>query len=83
MVQEFNDFCFAEHESGDTGIVYGESSSYAGYHLIYFVNADGELYSRVMADQEMRSEAYNEAVTALSADLKPERTFMWRYAMNS
>ena len=31
---------------------------------------------------EMRSEAYNEAVTALAADLTPVRTFMWRYAMN-
>ena len=29
MVQEFNDFCFADHKAGDTGIVYGESSSYA------------------------------------------------------
>ena len=81
MVPEFNDFCFAGHSSGDTGIVYGESSSYAGYHLIYFVNADGELYSRTMADEEMRSEAYNEAVTEMTAELLPQRTFMWRYAM--
>ena len=83
MVSEFNDFCFAGHSSGDTGIVYGESGSYAGYHLIYFVNADGELYSRTMAEEELRSQSYNEAVTALTGDLKPERTFMWRYAMNS
>ena len=47
------------------------------------VNADGELYSRTMAEQELRSEAYNEAVTELTGDLKPERTFMWRYAMNN
>ena len=83
MVTEFNDFCFAGRSSGDTGIVYGETSSYAGYHLIYFVSADGELYSRTMAEQELRSEAYNEAVSALTGDLTPVRTFMWRYAMNS
>ena len=38
MVPEFDAFCFDEsRQPGDTGIVYGESGSYAGYHVMYFV----------------------------------------------
>ena len=79
MVPEFNDFCFADHQPGDTAIVYGESSSYAGYHLIYFVSGDGELYSRTVAKNDMSSKAYNEAVEALLEPYTTEHTGMWRY----
>ena len=54
MVQEFNDFCFAPHSKGDTAIVYGESGSYAGYHVMYYVG-EGELYSNTLAEQSLRS----------------------------
>jgi parvulin-like peptidyl-prolyl isomerase len=41
MVEEFNDWCFdPARKSGDTGIVYGESSSYKGYHIMYFVGTN-------------------------------------------
>ena len=55
MVTEFNDFCFDGHKPGDTGIVYGESSSYAGYHVIYYVG-DGPLYSSYLAKTELQNE---------------------------
>ena len=43
MVPEFDAFCFDESRApGDTGIVYGESGSYAGYHVMYFVG-EGDL----------------------------------------
>ena len=54
-MQEFNDFCFAEHKAGDTGIVYGESASYAGYHVMYYVG-EGELNSNVIAETALRNE---------------------------
>ena len=54
MVQEFNDFCFAPHSKGDTAVVYGESGSYAGYHVMYYVG-EGELSSKVIAQQDLRS----------------------------
>ena len=54
MVAEFNDFCFAPHSKGDTAIVYGESGSYAGYHVIYYVG-EGALYSNTIAEQNLRS----------------------------
>ena len=54
MVPEFEAFCFAPHKSGDTGIVYGESSGYAGYHVMYYVG-EGKLYSSVIADNALRS----------------------------
>ena len=44
MVPEFDAFCFAGHEAGDTGIVYGDNGGYAGYHVIYF-SGEGGLYS--------------------------------------
>ena len=83
MVKEFNDFCFADHKKGDTAIVKGSSSSYTGYHLIYFVGADGELYSRTMAEDQLRSEAYNAALEELTSGLEGTRTAMWRYVMKS
>ena len=55
MVQEFNDFCFGGHKPGDTAIVYGESGSYAGYHVIYYVG-EGELYSNYIAKTDLQSE---------------------------
>lgn len=64
MVEEFNDFCFAPHSAGDTGIVYGESSSYAGYHVMYYVG-QGENY----ADSIARSDLVNNAVTAWLEEL--------------
>ena len=56
MVEEFDAFCFADHQSGDTGIVYGESGSYAGYHVMYYVG-EGMLYSDYLADTELRNDA--------------------------
>lgn len=53
MVQEFNDFCFAPHSKGDTAIVYGESGSYAGYHVMYYVG-EGKLYCNTLAEEELR-----------------------------
>ena len=63
MVKEFNDFCFAGHKSGDIGVVYGESSNYAGYHLIYFVG-EGELYSNVIARNALTNTAMSDFVAA-------------------
>ena len=63
MVPEFEAFCFASHKAGDTGIVYGESSGYAGYHVMYYVG-EGDLYSSIIAESAMRAEdldAWNES----------------------
>ena len=70
MVQEFNDFCFAGHKSGDVGIVYGESSGYAGYHLIYFVG-EGDLYSHVIARSALSSTAVDDFLAEQTASLEP------------
>ena len=70
-VQEFEDFAFDEsRKSGDTGIVYGESSSYAGYHLVYFVG-EGELYSNVIARSAMTNQAMNDFLTAETEKVQP------------
>ncbi len=54
-VPEFEAFAFDEsRQPGDTGIVYGESDSYAGYHVMYFVG-EGERYDHYIASSELRS----------------------------
>ena len=57
MVQEFNDFCFAEdRKPGDTGIVYGTNGQYAGYHVMYFVG-EGRVYSELLAENSLSQKA--------------------------
>ena len=56
MVEEFNDFCFApDRKAGDTGIVYGNNGSYAGYHVMYY-SGDGDLARTSIAKSDMTSE---------------------------
>ncbi len=70
MVQEFNDFCFGGHEHGDVAVVYGESSGYAGYHLVYFVG-EGEQYSRVIAREDLTSTAVSDFLAAQTEGIEP------------
>ena len=59
MVQEFNDWSFdPARKSGDTGIVYGESTGYKGYHIMYFVGTDLP-YWQVTATETLMSEDVN------------------------
>ena len=67
MVAEFNDWCFDEtRKTGDTGIVYGETSSYSGYHVVYYVG-EGELYSNTLAEDGLRSKDFSAWKEALLA----------------
>ena len=77
MVPEFDAFCFDEHQSGDTGIVYGESSGYAGYHVMYYVG-QGDLYSNVLAESEMRSNSLNDWMNDLVLPYEPVEGFWLR-----
>lgn len=55
MVQQFNDWCFADgRQVGDTGIV----KTRYGYHIMYF-SGFGEDYWTSTITSEMRSEEYN------------------------
>lgn len=65
MVSSINSFLFEEdHEAGDTAILLGQSSSYEGYHIVYYVG-EGELYSTYLA----RTEKTNEDVSAWMENL--------------
>ncbi len=55
MLQEFNDFCFDDHQPGDTGIVYCECNSYTGYHVIYYVG-ECPLLSNVISKTSLEGE---------------------------
>ena len=65
MVKGFEDFCFAEHESGDTDIVYGESAAYAGYHIMYYVG-EGPVFANYLAENEMRTNDLTDYVASLA-----------------
>ncbi len=64
-VEEFDEFCFAGHKSGDTAIVYGDNGSYAGYHVMYYVG-EGEQYSDYIARNALLSEDMNQWVDELT-----------------
>ena len=56
MVPGINDFLFNEdHVAGDTGIVFGQSSSYTGYHIVYYVG-DNVRYCDLLAENAKRAE---------------------------
>lgn len=74
MVDGFDKFCFEGHKSGDTDIVYGESSSYAGYHIMYYVG-EGELYSNLLAENDLRTADLNDWFTALIAPYEVKEHF--------
>ena len=78
MVQEFNDFVFSGAKSGDSAVVYGESSSYAGYHLVYFVG-EGESYARTLARSALAGDAYQSWLDELTEGYEPESAFMFRF----
>ena len=78
MVQEFNDFAFGGHKSGDTAIVYGESSSYAGYHVVYYVG-EGDLYSNYLAKTEMQNDAMSEWTQELYNAVETAEGFGFRF----
>ena len=50
MVEPINDWLFDDaRQSGDSEIIYVESSNYTGYHLVYFVGEDGYSYHDCLA----------------------------------
>ncbi len=68
MVKEFNDWCFdADRKPGDTGIVYGESSGYAGYHVMYFVDK-GEVNANILAKNGLANADFTAWKDALLAN---------------
>jgi len=77
-VAEFTDFALANHKPGDTGIVYGESSSYAGYHVMYYVE-QGELACDYLAEQSMKNDDYGTWSAALLEQTTTDTTFFSRY----
>lgn len=79
MVEEFDAFCFAGHKPGDYDIVYGESSAYCGYHLVYYIG-DGPLYSSHIAEDDLKDAAVDEWLTNLIGQYSSERTFFYRFA---
>ncbi len=78
MVEEFDEFCFAGHKVGDTAVVYGESSAYAGYHVMYFAG-EGDLYSNAIAKDALSSGELESFLSSLTAGLESSRGFGFRF----
>jgi len=78
MVDEFDAFCFGDHKSGDTAIVYGEAAGYAGYHVMYYVG-EGEMYSDIIAKSDLVNAAVSEWLGTLTEGLEAEYGFGYRF----
>ena len=77
MVPEFDAFCFADHQYGDTDIVYGENGGYAGYHIMFYV---GRMSARdANALDNLRNEDLNSWLTGLTEGLEPQTR--WAYKL--
>ena len=80
MVPEFNDFLFdPAKKPGDTGIVYGQTSSYFGYHIMYYVGEAEELYSTSLSRSDLQNAAYTEWETAELEKYTPNTGFPLRF----
>ncbi|MCR5577205.1 MAG: peptidylprolyl isomerase [Oscillospiraceae bacterium] len=78
-VREFNDFCFAPHSKGDTGIVYGESATYVGYHVMYYVGESDELYAYSIAGEDLRSDRLNAWLDELTGSYTTSEGFGMKF----
>ena len=67
MVEAFENWCYEDHEVGDTGIV---ESSY-GYHIMYF-SGYGKTYESYLAENAMLEADYSAWTEAVSADASYE-----------
>ena len=68
MVDPVNDWLFDEsREAGDTEMVYSESGSYTGWHLLYYVGEDGYSYHDCLAQYGMSSSINADAPQGLRA----------------
>ena len=80
MVEEFDAFCFDENrKSGDTGIVYGESTSYAGYHVMYFVG-EGDPEVNETGRNYIASDKMNTWLSELTEGMEATQKFFYRLA---
>ena len=80
MVEEFDAFCFDENrKSGDTAIVYGESGSYAGYHVMYFVG-EGDPANNETGRSYIASEKMSEWLNTLTEGMETTTKFFYRLA---
>ena len=78
MVEEFDAFCFDENRKpGDTAIVYGESGSYAGYHVMYFVG-EGDPANNETGRSYIASEKMSEWLTNLTDGMEAKTGFFYR-----
>ena len=78
MVAEFDAYCFDEsRKSGDTAIVYGESGSYAGYHVMYFVG-EGDPANNETGRSYIASERMSEWLSSLTEGMEATTGFFYR-----
>lgn len=74
MVPAVNDFIFGEgRKTGDTSIVFNDGS-YTGYHILYF-SGDGKNYRKVIAENDLRAEDYNNWKTAALENYEAKEGF--------
>ena len=80
MVESIDDFLFNEgHSTGDTGVVFGESTAYEGWHLVYYAG-EGENYQVLLSENNRKDEAYTEYIDGTAASYPVSTGSGLRYA---
>lgn len=75
MVEEIDAFCFdSGSKPGDTALVYGETSGYAGYHVVYYAG-EGMLYCDYLADSQLREADYDQYLESLVSGYQATEKF--------
>lgn len=81
MVTEFNDFVFAaDRKPGDTALIYGESSGYAGYHVVYYVGLNDMMYSSYLAKNAIVNDKLTTWEDGLTGNYAATTHFSLRFA---
>lgn len=79
MVSDIDEYLFANgRKAGDTAILHGNNGYYDGYHLVYFVGAEGPYYL-TLANNALVNEAYSAWDTALMEGVESDTTFCARF----
>jgi hypothetical protein len=79
LVPEIENWLFSgENKPGDTSIIYVKSSSYSGYHIVYYVG-EGEQYNLQLADNLLRNDDFSAWLENLESSYEVKKLFAYSF----
>ncbi len=79
LVPEIESWLFSgNNKPGDTSIIYVNSASYSGYHIVYYVG-EGEQYNLKLADNLLRNDDYSSWLENLENSYNVNKHFAFAF----